>query len=190
MIDTLFKKIGTYNIFARFLPSFLYVCYFDMLNEKIISRTIANFLDIHILIILAIVAIPFALISAMISSLIQQFIWRKLGNPIIKTFKKTDLKLFKKLKNKYHEDYKIISHILSVTRQDEKLLMKNIFHGFFRNSIILSLLVTAIMCLINYDYFLYANIFIFCFNLIFSFLSAVYYRKQLFNSYMELHNNG
>lgn len=175
------QLFGSYNLCARFAPGFLFVIAIYFLLGYDISLLENNSIIFMSLII--ILSGIFGFTSASLIKFVEQFIWEKFENPVINYLSKKHFVLYNKLSNK-HKD-KLLNHILAITRNDTKLFWKNVSYGFFRNSILLSLL----SCFFSYSskYFCY-NICIVVFAMIMTCICSRYYAHQAIESYLEKQN--
>jgi len=175
------KLFGTYNLCARFAPGFLFIVLVYTLKGYDLSRLETNsFVYIVTIVILSFIC---GSISAGIIKIAERLLWRKFGNPTIIYLKCYKKDLYNGLFRKFGNDDAIKTEILKITRNDEKLLWKNISYGFFRNSILLSIIGFYFSYLAGY----------FCINLIVYFsilvmtcLSTILYAQQAIESYIEI----
>ncbi|MBF7066833.1 hypothetical protein IY885_00940 [Campylobacter volucris] len=113
----------------------------------------------------------------------EQKIWRYRGNPTINYLKNNEKDLYKRMYEKIKNDKDIMTCILKSTRDDTKLFWKNVSYGFFRNSILLSLL--PLYFSYKTDYFLW--ILAICILIVFvTFIMSRYYAQQAIESYKEI----
>lgn len=175
------QLFGSYNICARFAPGFLFIVALYFLLDDDIRRLESN--GIIFIILIVILSAVSGFISASIIKLLERYFWRKFGNPTICYLKSQHKNLYEELLLKHKDDKQIMIYILVVTRGDSKLFWKNIAYGFFRNSILLSLI-----CLFfswNTQYF-YWNLGI-CLGIVYmTFLTTYYYAHQAIQSYQEI----
>ncbi|RAX51355.1 hypothetical protein CCY99_09250 [Helicobacter sp. 16-1353] len=177
---TSLKLFGSYNICARFAPGFLFLlCAYLLKGCDIANLDTNSILYISIVVILSAVL---GFISSSIIKILERCIWKCCGNPMISHLKKYNNELYENLLEEYKTDENIKIQILKNTRDDSKLFWKNVSYGFFRNSILLS-----VMCL----YFSYFTNY-FCHNLIvclfvifMTYISSDYYAEQAIESYRE-----
>lgn len=170
---------GSYNICARFAPGFLFVIALYFLLGYDITYLESNSVIFMTLVIILSTISGFA--SASIIKFFEQSLW-KIRHPTILYLKYYQTEIYNELLEEYKDDNKIITNILKVTREDSKLLWKNIAYGFFRNSILLS-----IACL----FFSYQTQY-FCWNLgnclfvvFMTCVNSYYYAHQAIESYKE-----
>ncbi|MCV3398257.1 hypothetical protein L8V83_03050 [Campylobacter lari] len=173
--------LGTYNICARFTPGFLcllsiYILLgFDI--EKLETNSIAY---ISIFVILSSIL---GFLSSSIVKIIEQKIWKYCGNPTINYLKNNEKDLYERISEKIKNDKDIMTCILKITRDDTKLFWKSVSYGFFRNSILLSLLLLYFSY--KTDYFLW--VLAICVFIIFAtFIMSRYYAQQAIESYKEI----
>ncbi|ENQ6619288.1 hypothetical protein ACEQHX_000417 [Campylobacter lari] len=115
--------------------------------------------------------------------IIEQKIWKYRGNPTINYLKNNEKDLYEKMREKIKNDKDIMTCILKITRDDTKLFWKSVSYGFFRNSILLSLLLLYFSY--KTDYFLW--ILAICVFIIFAtFIMSRYYAQQAIESYKEI----
>lgn len=148
--------------------------------EKLESNSL---IFITLIIILSIIS-GFA--SASLIKFIEWFVWKNF-NPTIYYLKSHHKELYANLLLKYKDDKQIIINILTTTREDSKLLWKNIAYGFFRNSILLSFICLFFSCQTQY---LYWNLGICLFIVFMTFVSTCYYAHQAIESYKEIISKG
>lgn len=116
------KLFGTYNLCARFAPGFLFIVLVYTLKGYDLSRLETNsFVYIVTIVILSFIC---GSISAGIIKIAERLLWRKFGNPTIIYLKCYKKDLYNGLFKKFGNDDAIITEILRVTRNDEKLLWK------------------------------------------------------------------
>ncbi len=130
------QLFGAYNVCARFTPGFLFV--FALFFLKGEQNTFFQQNSVFFTMLIVMLSSISGFISASLIKIFEQLLWSKCENPTIKYFKKEAPELYEKICQKYGEK-EAIPHIRVKTRDDAKLFWKNIAYGFFRNSILLSL---------------------------------------------------
>lgn len=178
------QLFGSYNLCARFAPGFLFILAVYFLLGYDIEKLESNSLIFITLIIILSIISGFA--SASLIKFIEWFVWKNF-NPTIYYLKSHHKELYKNLLLKYKDDKQIIINILTTTREDSKLLWKNIAYGFFRNSILLSFICLFFSCQTQY---LYWNLGICLFIVFMTFVSTCYYAHQAIESYKEIISKG
>lgn len=168
-------------IFSILLALMLYVCFQETLDF--------GWLDFLKLPLFIITALLFALIPKIIaptvSGYIQTAYWNKYGNTTVKYIQRSNKKIHIELLSLFDDTDILMHDMLAVTREDKKLLAKNIFYGFMRNLSFLAVL----LLVINAAYFQYALIInmVTCLILfLLLYISAQRYAEQITNSYLEL----
>lgn len=175
------KLFGTYNLCARFAPGFLFIVSIYILKGYDLTKLETN--SFVYIVAIAILSFACGSTSASIIKIAERSFWGKFGNPIIIYLKCYKKDLYDSLFEKFKNDDVIKTEILKITRNDEKLLWKNISYGFFRNSILLSIIGFYFSYLTGY----------FCINLMVCFsiivmtlLSTILYAQQAIESYIEI----
>lgn len=178
-MNDLKQLFGSYNLCARFAPGFLFIIamYFLLGYD---TETLQNN-SIVFMILFFILSGVCGFSSASIIKIIEKLLW-KIKNPTIlylSIFKKD---IYKDLLKKHSNDNNIIIYLLEITRCDNKLLWKNVSYGFFRNSILLSL-----VCLYFSYYTLYFSLSLYvCVAIVvMTFVCSFYYAEQVIKSYQE-----
>lgn len=180
-MNDLRQLFGPYNLCARFAPGFLFVLAIYFLLGYDIKNLESN--SVILIVLLCIMSSICGFASAAIMKIIEQKLWNIYGNPIILYLKKKNKRdIYEDLLSKHNNDNNIITHILKVTRNDNRLFWKNVSYGFFRNSILLSL-----VCL----FFSYSTKYC-CYNmlicitiLVMTFICVFYYAEQAIKSCQE-----
>lgn len=179
-MNNLRQLFGSYNICARFAPGFLFVLAIYFLLGYNTENLQGN--SIIFIVLLFIISGAFGFISAALAKLIEQKLWKLYGNPTILYLRKNKNKLYTKLLKKQKNDDSIMTYILKITRDDNNLLWKNISYGFFRNSILLSLVCLFFSCSTKYCCY---NILICITILVMTFICVFYYAEQAIKSCQE-----
>ncbi|MBF7044150.1 hypothetical protein [Campylobacter volucris] len=173
--------LGVYNICARFTPGFLCLLSIYILLGFDIEKLETN--SIFYIGIFVILSSLLGFLSSAIIKEAEQKIWRYRGNPTINYLKNNEKDLYKRMYEKIKNDKDIMTCILKSTRDDTKLFWKNVSYGFFRNSILLSLL--PLYFSYKTDYFLW--ILAICILIVFvTFIMSRYYAQQAIESYKEI----
>lgn len=183
-----------YDLKARYFPALIFsILLALMLYERFQETLDFGWLDFLKLPLFIITALLFALIPKIIAPTVSGFIqtayWNKYGNTTVKYIQRSNKKIHTNLLSLFDDTDLLIYDMLAVTREDKKLLAKNIFYGFMRNSSFLAVLLLAI----NVMYFQYALILniVTCLMLfILLYISAQRYAEQITNSYLELKIGG
>lgn len=175
------KLFGTYNLCARFAPGFLFIVSIYILKGYDLTKLETN----SFVYIVAIVILSFACgsTSANIIKIAERLFWGEFGNPIIIYLKYRKKDLYDGLFKKFRNDDVVKTEILKATREDEKLLWKNILYGFFRNSILLS--IVSMYFSYSVGYFC-TNFIVFLLIIVMTSLSSFLYAQQAIESYIEI----
>lgn len=176
------KLLGPYNICARFAPGYLFLLSIGWICGEV------DFIDFEsnsilyagtIIMLSGIVGF----MSSSVIKIIESILWRVFGNPTIIYLRFSNNELYKNMVDKYKNDKKILIEILKETRGDDRLFWKNISYGFFRNSIVLVLVLSYLLCQKGFIFYsVAASLFI----IFMAFISSIYYAKQAIDSYIEL----
>lgn len=177
----LIKLLDRYNIFARIAPAFLFgYCTYLVFGINLVFLNNANS---FILVPLAVfVLYPISMFSTFTSKKIEDFFWKKYGNPLVRHLKKSNPTLYQELSLEKNDD-EIVKLLLKTTRPDEKVFWKNVSYGFFRNALPLSF-VFAIISFFT-PYFYYACIWL-AINFFSILLATSYFANQVIDSYLEI----
>lgn len=173
------QLLDSYNICARFAPGFLFIIAVYFLLGYDIETLQDN--SIVFIVLLFILSGVCGFSSATLIKIIEKLLW-KIKNPIILYLNLFEKDIYKDLLKKHSNDNNIITCLLENTRGDNKLFWKNISYGFFRNSILLSL-----VCLYfshSTEYF-YKNICVCVAIILMTFICSFYYAEQAIKSYQE-----
>lgn len=178
-----------YEFTARYLPALIFtiiletsILYFNKINFDLGIFDLAK-IPLFIMFSLIISVIP-KIIATNISGFVQTLYWDKFGNSIITFLQKTNNISYKELLNKFQTTDELIANLLKETRNDKKLLSKNIFYGFFRNFTFL-VLIFLIINLIYFQYFTIENMILMIFCIIMLYISNQRYIEQICKSYIE-----
>lgn len=178
-MNDLKQLLDSYNICARFAPGFLFVStmYF-LLGYDIKTLQNNRILFVILLFILSGVC---GFSSASLIKIIEKLLW-KIKNPTILYLSIFEKDIYRDLLKKHNNGNNIITYLLEITRDDNKLFWKNVAYGFFRNSILLSL-----VCLYFSHSTLYFNLNLWiCISIVvMTFVCSVYYAEQVIKSYQE-----
>lgn len=174
------QLLDSYNLCARFAPGFLFItAVYFLLGYNIETLQNNSILFIVLLFILSGVC---GFISSSLIKFIEQKLWKLWINPTILYLKRNKKDIYKDLFKKHNNDDNIIIYLLEITRGDKKLFWKNVSYGFFRNSILLSL-----VCLYfshSTSYFK-LNLCVCVVIVVMTFVCSVYYAEQVIKSYQE-----
>ena len=118
------KLFGTYNLCARFAPGFLFIVSIYILKGYDLTKLETN--SFVYIVAIAILSFACGSTSASIIKIAERSFWGKFGNPIIIYLKCYKKDLYDSLFEKFKNDDVIKTEILKITRNDEKLLWKNI----------------------------------------------------------------
>lgn len=182
-----------YEFTARYLPALIFTITIILCLLKsqyiILELGFFDFLKLPLVIStsLIITVIP-KIIATSISGFIQESYWKKYGNSIINYLNNSNNDIYKRLLTLFNSDNELISDLLKKTRNDKKLLSKNIFYGFCRNSLFL-IFIFLIINLIYFNYLIILNFFIFVFCILMVYISSQRYIEQLLKSYIEKESN-
>lgn len=179
-MNDLKQLFGSYNICARFAPGFLFVLAIYFLLGYDTENLQGN--SIIFIVLLFIISGVCGFMSATLIKFIEQKLWKLYGNPTILYLRKNKNELYAKLFKKHKNDDSIMTYILKITRDDNKLFWKNISYGFFRNSIILSWACLYFSYSTEYCHY---NIGVCVAILIMTFICSFYYAEQAIESYQE-----
>lgn|GEM_PF-2307282 len=178
-----------YEFTARYLPALIFtiiletsILYFNKINFDLGIFDLAK-IPLFIMFSLIISVIP-KIIATNISGFVQTLYWDKFGNSIITFLQKTNNISYKELLNKFQTTDELIANLLKETRNDKKLLSKNIFYGFFRNFTFL-VLIFLIINLIYFQYFTIENMILMIFCIFMLYISNQRYIEQICKSYIE-----
>ena len=192
-MDKIYLKIihlqNNYEFVARYLPALIFtiileisIYYYNNITIDLGSFDILK-IPLFITFSLIITIIP-KMIATSISGFLQNIYWDNFGNSTIKFINNTNNLEYKSLIDKFNDDDKLILELLGKTREDKKLLSKNIYYGFFRNFSFL-ILIYLILNLIYFKYFIIGNIFLMCFSMLMIYISSQRYSEQICKSYIE-----
>lgn len=178
-MNDLKQLFDSYNICARFAPGFLFiVSIYFLLGYDITNLKDNSIFSIALLVILSGVC---GFISATLIKIVERILWKLIGNPTIIYLKIVEKFFYQELLEKHKNDKNVMVDILRTTRDDNKLFWKNIAYGFFRNSILLSL-----MCFyFSHTQYFIANLIAFVATIIMTFVCAKDYAHQAIKSYQE-----
>lgn len=178
-----------YEFTARYLPALIFtiifeisILYFNKINFDLGIFDLAK-IPLFIIFSLIISVIP-KIIATNISGFVQTLYWNKYGNSIISFLEKTNNIRYKEILNEFQTKDELVTNLLKETRNDKKLLSKNIFYGFFRNFSFL-VLIFLIINLIYFQYFVVENIILMIFCIIMIYISTQRYVEQICKSYLE-----
>ncbi|QHG91416.1 hypothetical protein CVO_06015 [Sulfurimonas sp. CVO] len=178
-----------YEFTARYLPALIFtiiletsILYFNKINFDLGIFDLAK-IPLFIMFSLIISVIP-KIIATNISGFVQTLYWDKFGNSIITFLQKTNNISYKELLNKFQTTDELIANLLKETRNDKKLLSKNIFYGFFRNFTFL-VLIFSIINVIYFQYFTIENMILMIFCIFMLYISSQRYIEQICKSYIE-----
>ncbi len=178
-----------YEFTARYLPALIFtiifeisILYFNKINFDLGIFDLAK-IPLFIIFSLIISVIP-KIIATNISGFVQTLYWNKYGNSIISFLEKTNNIRYKEILNEFQTKDELVTNLLKETRNDKKLLSKNIFYGFFRNFSFL-VLIFLIINLIYFQYFIVENIILMIFCIIMIYISTQRYVEQICKSYLE-----
>jgi len=180
-----------YEFTARYLPALIFTILFEVsilnFNKIVFNLGIFDLAKIPLFIIFSlIIAVIPKIISTNVSGFIQTLYWDIYGNSIIKYLNKTSNINYKNLLNKFNNNDELVAILLKETREDKKLLSKNIFYGFFRNFTFL-VLVFLIINIIYFQYFIIENVIFIFFCFLMIYISSQRYIEQICKSYLEKH---
>lgn len=176
------KLFDRYNIFARIAPAFLFgYCTYLVFGINLVFLNNANSFILVPLVVF--VLYPISMFSTFTSKKIEDFFWKKYGNPIIVRLKKRDSQLYNNLLSEHNNNDGIVKFLLGTTRPDEKVFWKNVTYGFFRNALPLSIVFTVISFFT--PYFHYACIWLVV-NVLAIIGSTQYFVNQVIDSYLEI----
>ena len=173
------QLLDSYNLCARFAPGFLFITAVYFLLEYDVEILQSN--SIVFIILLFILSGVCGFSSAAIIKIIEKLLW-KIKNPTILYLSLFEKDIYKTLFKKHSNDNNIITYLLEITRGDNKLFWKNVSYGFFRNSILLSL-----VCLYfshSTSYF-NLNLCVCAAIVVMIFICSFYYTEQMIKSYQE-----
>lgn len=178
-----------YEFTARYLPALIFtiileifILYFNQITFDLGIFDLAK-IPLFITFSLIVSVIP-KIISTNISGFVQKLYWDKYGNSIIKFLNKTNNLQYKDLLNKFKNNDELIAILLKETREDKRLLSKNIFYGFFRNFTLL-VLIFLVINLIYFQYFIIENMILLLFCMLMIYISSQRYIEQICKSYVE-----
>jgi len=182
-----------YEFTARYLPALIFTIFLELcilyFNQITFDLGILDIAKIPLFVIFSlIVAVVPKIIATNISGYIQTLYWDNYGNSIIFFLRKTKNLMYKKLLNIYRNNDELVSNLLQKTRDDKKLLSKNIFYGFFRNFSFL-VFIFLVINLFYFKFYILENLALFIFNLILMYISNQRYIEQLCKSYIEKTSN-
>lgn len=181
-MNDLRQLFGSYNICARFAPGFLFVLAIYFLLGYDIKNLESN--SVILIVLLCIMSSVCGFASAAIMKIIEQKLWNIYSNPIILYLKKKNKRdIYEDLLSRHNNDNNIIIHILKVTRNDNRLFWKNVSYGFFRNSILLSLVCLYFSYPTEYCYY---NIGVCVATLIMTFICSFYYAREAVKGLREI----
>lgn len=178
-----------YEVTARYLPALIFtiileisILYFNKINFDLGIFDLAK-IPLFIMFSLIISVIP-KIIATNIPGFVQTLYWDKYGNSIITFLEKTNNMSYKELLSVFQTHDELIANLLKETRNDKKLLSKNIFYGFFRNFTFL-IIIFLIINLIYFQYFIIENIILMIFCIMMLYISNQRYIEQICKSYIE-----
>ncbi|MDD3467956.1 MAG: hypothetical protein PHE67_12470 [Campylobacterales bacterium] len=178
-----------YDLKARYIPALIFSsAFFGILYihfHSLINFGWLDFLKLPTLIVLVLIfSIVPKTIAVIVSGYIQSMYWNKYGNTTIKYIQASKKEMHTDLLNLFDDNDALLQDMLAVTRNDRRLLSKNIFYGFMRNGAFLVTLFLFIN-IVYFKYVLITNAIICLLSYIFLYMSAQRYAEQIVNSYLE-----